>query len=53
MTTPAPDRPRVLVAAGAAGLIWLAAQGLLFTHRGWAFGWLTAWLGAGPSLRFG
>ena len=41
--------PRALVAAGAAGLAWLAAEGLLIIHRGWAFAWLTAWLGVGPS----
>ena len=42
-------RPRALVAAGTAGLVWLAAEGLLIVHRGWAFAWLTALLGAGPS----
>jgi iron(III) transport system permease protein len=44
-------RPRshALIAGGAAGLTWLASEGLLIIHRGWAFAWLTAWLGAGPS----
>ena len=42
-------RPRALVAAGITGLAWLAGQGLLIIHRGWAVAWLTAWLGAGPS----
>jgi iron(III) transport system permease protein len=42
-------RPRMLVAAAAAGLIWLAAEGLLIGQHGWAFGWLTAPLGPGPS----
>ena len=37
-----------LIAAGAAGLVWLAAEGLLIIHRGWAFAWLTALLGSGP-----
>ena len=42
-------RPHALVAAGISGLTWLAAQGLLIIHRGWAFGWLTAWYGFGPT----
>jgi iron(III) transport system permease protein len=42
-------RPRALIAAGAAGLIWLIGQGLLIVQHGWAFAWLTAWFGAGPS----
>jgi iron(III) transport system permease protein len=42
-------RPRALVAAGTAGLVWLAAEGLLIGQHGWAFGWLTALLGPGPS----
>ena len=42
-------RPRVLIAAGAAGLIWLVVEGLLIIHRGWAFAWLTALIGPGPS----
>ncbi len=42
-------RERTLVAAGAAGLIWLVAEGLLITHRGWAFVWLAMWLDGGPS----
>jgi iron(III) transport system permease protein len=42
-------KPRVLIAAGAAGLVWLAAQGLLIVHHGWAFAWMTALLGPGPS----
>jgi iron(III) transport system permease protein len=42
-------RPRVLIAAGVAGLVWLVAEGLLIIHRGWAFAWLTALLNAGPS----
>ena len=41
-------RPRILIAAGAAGLVWLAAEGLLIIHRGWAYAWLTALLGSGP-----
>jgi iron(III) transport system permease protein len=41
-------RPRILIAAGAAGLVWLATEGLLIIHRGWAYAWLTALLGSGP-----
>ncbi len=40
---------RALIAAASAGLVWLAAQGLLIIHRGWAFAWLTAAFGPGPS----
>ena len=42
-------RPRALIAAGAAGLVWLAAEGLLIIHRGWAYAWLTALFGSGPT----
>jgi iron(III) transport system permease protein len=42
-------RPRLLIAAGTAGLVWLVLEGLLIIHRGWAFAWLTALLGTGPS----
>ena len=42
-------RPRTLIAAGAAGLVWLAAEGLLIIHRGWAYAWLTALLDSGPT----
>ncbi|HME22869.1 MAG TPA: iron ABC transporter permease [Acetobacteraceae bacterium] len=41
-------RLRALLAAGAAGLVWLATQGLLIGQHGWAFGWLIALLGPGP-----
>jgi hypothetical protein len=41
-------RPRTLIAAGAAGQVWLAAEGLLIIHRGWALASLTALLGSGP-----
>ncbi len=42
-------RPRMLIAAGATGLVWLAAQGLLIGQHGWMSGWLTALLGPGPT----
>ena len=45
----APARPRVLIAAGTAGLIWLGAEGFLIIHSGWAFAWITALLASGPS----
>lgn len=42
-------KPRVLIAAGVAGLVWLAAQALLIIHRGWAFIWITTLFGPGPN----
>jgi iron(III) transport system permease protein len=42
-------KPRVLVVAGVAGLAWLTTEGFLVIHRGWAFAWITALLGPGPS----
>jgi iron(III) transport system permease protein len=41
-------RPRALIVAGAAGLVWLVAEGLLIIHRGWAYAWLAALFGNGP-----
>lgn len=49
LATLLPSRPRALVAAGALGLAWLAAEGFAITHRGWGFAWLGTLLGgAGP-----
>ena len=42
-------KPLVLIATGVAGLAWLATEGLLVIHRGWAFAWITELLGPGPS----
>jgi iron(III) transport system permease protein len=41
--------PRLLVAAGAAGLVWLVGEGLLIIHRGWTYAWLAGVFGEGPS----
>jgi iron(III) transport system permease protein len=41
--------PRPLVAAGAAGLVWLVGEGLLIIHRGWTYAWLAGVFGEGPS----
>jgi iron(III) transport system permease protein len=41
-------KPALLIAAGTAALLWLAAEGLLILHRGWAYAWLTELLGPGP-----
>jgi iron(III) transport system permease protein len=39
-----------LALIGAAGLLWLAMQGIAIDHRGWAFAWLTALFGSpGPT----
>ncbi|HSU06159.1 MAG TPA: iron ABC transporter permease [Acetobacteraceae bacterium] len=42
-------RPRLLIAASTGGLTWIALQGLLIIHRGWAFAWITSIAGAGPT----
>jgi iron(III) transport system permease protein len=42
-------RPHTLIAAGASGLVWLTAEGLLIGQHGWAFSWLAALAGPGPS----
>lgn len=41
-------RPRVLVAAGVVGLLWLTLEGLAINHRGWAWAALAA-LGPAPT----
>src|SRR5690349_7755621 len=38
----------LLIAAGTAGVLWLAAEGLLILHHGWAYTWLTDLFGPGP-----
>jgi iron(III) transport system permease protein len=44
-----PRLTRLLIAAGAAGLALMAAQGFAIDHRGWSFAWLQALVGsAGP-----
>src|SRR6185312_804720 len=35
-------RPRALVLAGAAGLVWIVAEGFAINHHGWAFTWLAS-----------
>lgn len=43
-------RPRLLVAAGLAGLAWVIAQGLLIDHHGWTISLMTRLTGdAGPT----
>jgi iron(III) transport system permease protein len=43
-------RPRLLIAASAAGLLWLVLQGLLIIHRGWTYAWLIELTGgSGPT----
>jgi iron(III) transport system permease protein len=46
--SPRRGKPTLLIAAGTTGLFWLAAQGLLIIHRGWAYAWLTHLFGQGP-----
>ncbi len=48
-SAPARRSPRFLVAAGAAGLVWLAGEGLLIIHRGWNYAWLAGLFGERPS----
>lgn len=44
---------RMLVAAGAAGLAWLIAQGFGIGLRGWNYGWLEALFGTLDDRQFG
>jgi len=47
---PAFARPRLLIAAGAAGLGWLVLEGLAIIHHGWGFVWLADLAGTpGPT----
>ncbi|HJU26717.1 MAG TPA: iron ABC transporter permease, partial [Rhodanobacteraceae bacterium] len=48
LTSKRRSKPSILVAAGSAGLLWLAVQGLLILHHGWAYTWITALFGPGP-----
>ncbi len=52
-----PRLPYLLIAAGAAGLALMAAEGFAIDHRGWSWAWLTALIGSGgpkqPGMGFG
>ncbi len=42
------SRPRLLVAGGVIGIVWLALEGLAIIHRGWGWAFLSA-LGPAPT----
>ena len=48
-----PVRGRVLLAAGAGGLGWMALQGFAIGIRGWSWAWLEALLGPLEARQFG